>query len=67
MPTGQPLVGGSLALNSDGSVIYGIGYSFNGKLLPDVDTVLALSTTGDQARVLSARKGEEILRLFVGP
>lgn len=67
LPTGQPLVGGSLALNSDGSVIYGIGYSFNGKLLPDVDTVLALSTTGDQARVLSARKGEEILRLFVGP
>jgi hypothetical protein len=64
----QPLH--TLAIDRTGRTIYGVTTSFNGRPLPDADTLLPirLDEPGDAAVGVSLkREGEAISRLFVGP
>ncbi len=63
----RPITHLTLVVHPDGRSVYGIGSSFNGRPLPDSDTILNLSLTGNQGEAPLVRKGEGIMRIFIGP
>jgi len=64
----QPLH--TLVIDPDGQTAYGVTSSFNGKPLPDADTVLMIQLDDPVSKPISAslkRNGEAISRMFIGP